>query len=80
MRRFQDEQNATWVASVKEEPGEDYKGRYILVMAPDGGTVDQEMELLDVRWNSRRTAERTLRTMSETELRRRLHQAVGRVS
>ncbi len=81
MRKFDDASGATWVATVRERPGTDYKGRYFLSLRPEGGDEKDEEEgvaLLDVRWNSRRTGERTLETMSDTELRRRLRLARGR--
>lgn len=83
MREFDDASGATWVATVDERPGTDYKGRYFLRLRAEGGGEDRGGEdegvaLLDVRWNSRRTAERTVETMSETELRRRLRLARGR--
>ena len=80
MRTFKDEGGATWVASVRERIGGDYKGRFSFVIAPDGGTQAQEVVLRDVKWNSRRTAERTLQTMAESELKRRLKSAVGRAA
>lgn len=76
MRQFEDSDGRGWTASVREEMGTDYKGRYYLVMRPDGG--DDEVALVDIRWNSERTARRTLETMSDVELRRRLRQATGR--
>ena len=76
MKQFVDDEGSVWVASVKERSGEDYKGRFGFVIAPEGG--GSEVELEDVRWNSRKTAERTLRTMSSTELKRRLLSARGR--
>lgn len=78
MRTFDDTSGATWVATVKERPGTDYKGRYFLLLRPEGADDEEGVALLDVRWNSRRTAERTLETMSDTELRRRLRLARGR--
>jgi hypothetical protein len=79
MRDFQDDQGATWVASVNERPGDNYKGRYWLVMYPEGGDPEADLvELRDVRWNSRKTAERTLQTMSAKELKRRHRWAAGR--
>ncbi len=78
MREFQDEYGATWVASVRERSGDDYKGRYWFVMIPEGGAREEEVELVDVRWNSKKTAERTLQTMSELELGRRHRSAIGR--
>ena len=76
MKKFVDDGGMNWVASVNERPGEDYKGRFGFVMAPDDG--GEEVDLEDVRWNSRKTAERTLRTMSTQELRKRLRSALGR--
>ena len=75
MRDFSDAEGRTWTASVRKEAGGDYKGRFYLVLADDAG---EEICLVDVRWNSERTARRTLMTMSTVELRRRLRSAVGR--
>lgn len=78
MKQFLDDGGVVWIARVNERPGEDYKGRFGFVLAPDGD--GPQIELEDVRWNSRKTAERTLRTMSTVELRKRLHSALGRKS
>lgn len=78
MRRFEDQDGRAWVATVIERPGHDYKGRYHFHMAPEDGDEGQGYDLVDVRWNRVKTAERTLETMSEVELRRRLRQALGR--
>lgn len=82
MRDFTDADGRAWTASVREEEGTDYKGRLYLVLTPrDGAEDDAEddaVALEDIRWNSERTARRTLETMSEVELRRRLRSAVGR--
>lgn len=80
MRSFQDESGRTWVASVRERPGHDYKGRYSFVVAREGDETGEPIELADVRWNSLRTAQRTLATSSDVELRRRLRSARGRAS
>jgi hypothetical protein len=80
MRRFQDDTGATWEAFVRERAGDNYKGRFWFVMVPEGGPEKEEVELIDVRWNSKRTAERTLKTMSVWELRRRLRSALGRAA
>lgn len=80
MRSFQDESGQTWVASVRERPGHDYKGRYSFVFAREGDETGGPIELADVRWNSLRTAQRTLATSSDVELRRRLRSARGRAS
>jgi hypothetical protein len=79
MRAFTDSAGTTWQASVQERQGADYKGRFEFVVWPDGGNPSTDgLPLEDIRWNSQETAERTLRTMSELELRRRLRSAVGR--
>ena len=78
MREFEDAEGGTWSASVREEVGEahvDYKGRFYMVLVNAAG---EEICLVDVRWNSERTACRTLETMSIVELRKRLKSAVGR--
>lgn len=76
MREFTDEGGAAWMGTVQEEGGTDYKGRFFLVLEPVG--EGDPVSLRDVRWNSARTARRTLETMSEVELRRRLRVARGR--
>jgi hypothetical protein len=63
---------------VREEQGADYKGRLFLVMTPKDDAGSGEVSLDDIRWNSERTARRTLETMSVVELRRRLRSALGR--
>ena len=77
MRHFTDGDDRTWVATVQEQPGPDYKGRYVFVLENADGDMES-VRLTDVRWNSQRTARRTLDTMSESELRRRLRSASGR--
>lgn len=80
MRRFVDGDGTAWVASVSERPGDDYKGRYWFVLTPENGGSEEEVELVDIRWNRRETAEHTLQTMSEWELKRRLRSAKGRAA
>lgn len=77
MREFTDRQGRAWVASVQKLEGPDYKGRYFLILRPVDGTGD-EVTLTDIRWNTEKTARRTLETMSVTELRRRLRSGSGR--
>jgi hypothetical protein len=76
MKDFTDGDGRSWTATTAEETGADYKGRLFLVLRPSDG--EGAVELRDVRWNSERTARRTLETMSVVELRRRLRAAVGR--
>ena len=77
MREFLDSDGDAWVATVRSEEGLDFKGRHYLYFHPVGAK-EAGLELLDVRWNSPETAERTLATMSGVELRRRLRSALGR--
>ena len=79
MREFQDEDGALWMASVGQRQGQDYKGRYYFRLARADDREREEVSLEDVQWNSPKTAERTLETMSEEDLRRRLRWARGRV-
>lgn len=77
MREFTDGEGRAWVAAVQRLEGYDYKGRYYFVFRPADGEGD-EVALTDIRWNTERTARRTLETMSLFELRRRLASALGR--
>lgn len=77
MRSFTDAEGRGWEALLREEPGTDYKGRFYMVVRP-ADQPDVEYALEDIRWNTERTGFRTLETMSEVELRRRLRSAVGR--
>jgi hypothetical protein len=78
MREFTDAQGRRWRATAREEPSADYKGRYFLVIEPVDGVTREALEVREVRWNSERTAARTISTMSGFELRRRLRSALGR--
>jgi hypothetical protein len=78
LRDFTDAAGRSWRASIREEAGTDYKGRFYLVLARRDGGGEDALPLEDVRWNSERTARRTIETMSEVELRRRLRSALGR--
>ena len=78
MREFTDAAGRSWIASFHEAAGPDYKGRLYLVFEPADGSEDERLELKDVRWNSERTALRSIATMSVVELRRRLRSALGR--
>jgi hypothetical protein len=80
MKEFTDAQGARWRASAREDlaRGADYKGRLFLVLEPAAGVDGEALELPEVRWNSERTAARTIATMSTFELRRRLRSALAR--
>mgnify|MGYP001033741202 CR=1 FL=1 len=75
MRQFVDHQGKRWMASVSRADGPDYKGRFFMVLENDSGL---RISLADIRWNTEKTARRTLQTMSDVELRRRLRSATGR--
>jgi len=76
VREFRDEGGDAWVAGMVERLGPDHKGRFRFVARPAAG--GDLVALHDVQWNSEQTARRTIDTMSEVELRRRLRSAVGR--
>ncbi len=80
MREFKDHEGRDWLAGIEKREGLNFKGRYHLVLRPRGGEEGDEVELTDVRWNSEKTARRTLETMSGVELRRRLRSARGRAT
>ncbi len=77
MREFENQDGLRWTAEVAERDGVNYKGRFHLVMNSAEGEM---VELEDIQWNSERTAQRTLDTMSLVELRRRLASARGRAA
>jgi hypothetical protein len=72
MRQFTDETGRSWVASAREENTPRHHQRWYLVFHPEADDA-AVLEMPEVRWQTRATAARTLRTMSEFELRRRLH-------
>lgn len=71
MIQFTGEDGRDWVADAREEDSPRHHGRWYMVLRPADGD-GAELALPEVRWQSRHTAERTLRTMSDFELRRRL--------
>jgi len=75
LRNFRDSSGDEWSAGVSEIPGPDYKGRFQLIFF---GSDREAAPLEDIRWNTANSARRTLETMSEIELRRRLKDALGR--
>lgn len=72
-RTFTSAEGETWTATVESREGPNYKGRFHLVFRAE--SASEGFPLLDVRWNSHHTAQRTLETMSDFELRRRLRSA-----
>ena len=77
MKTFTDDSGQRWVAGAARERTERHHGIWYLVFHPEGN-VARPLEVAEVRWQTRATAERTLRTMSDFELRRRLQSALAR--
>lgn len=77
MRRFEDESGREWIAAAEEEETPRHHGRWYLVFRSTT-TPERELAMPEVRWKNAQTAERTLRTMSTLELRRRLRTVLGR--
>jgi hypothetical protein len=77
MNTFTGEDGREWVATAAEEDAPRHHGRWYMVLRP----ADQpgvELVLPEVRWQTRHTAERSIRTMSRFELNRRLRMAANR--
>jgi hypothetical protein len=77
MRTFRDAAGRAWVASAREEDTPRHHGRWYLVLHPED-EPDAIHAIPEVRWQTDATAVRTLRTMSDFELRRRLRIVRGR--
>lgn len=74
MKNFTDIDGSEWVATALEEDTPRHHGRWYLVLKP-AGSDEPGYPLPEVRWKSRHTAERTIQSMGEFELRRRLRMA-----
>lgn len=72
MRSFTDEAGREWVATAHEEETPRHHGRWYLVFRAADADDEAALAMPEVRWQTRDTAERTIRTMSTDELRRRL--------
>jgi hypothetical protein len=77
MKRFTAEDGREWVATALEEDTPRHHGRWYLALHPADDT-ELELAVPEVRWKNRHTAERTLATMSDFELQRRLRIAARR--
>ncbi len=71
MREFTDERGRAWRAGAIEEDTPRHHGRWYLYFRPADAETPR-IEVPDVRWQTLRSAERTLGTMSVFDLRRRL--------
>jgi hypothetical protein len=78
MKTFNDDAGREWVATAAEEDSPRHHGRWYMVLRP-AGEPDVELVLPEVRWQTPYSAERSIRTMSEFELRRRLRMAANRL-
>jgi len=78
MVTFKDDDGREWVATAREEDTPRHHGRWYLVLHPVD-TVEPELTVPEVRWQTVRSAQRTLDTMSVFELRRRLRLGLGRL-
>lgn len=79
MKTFKAENGETWVAGAAREQTERHHGVWYLVFHRAGDAAER-LPVEEVRWQTRATAERTLRTMSDFELVRRLNSAIARYS
>jgi hypothetical protein len=77
MKQFTDERDEQWVATAIEEQTPRHHGKWYLVFHP-ANNAEQHFPVPEVRWQTAATAARTLRTMSDFELRRRLNSALER--
>lgn len=77
MRNFLDDQGREWTAAAREEATPRHHGRWHLVFHPAGDAAAL-VPLPEVRWQTAQSAQRTLQTMSEFELLRRLLTARAR--
>ena len=69
MKTVVDETGVSWTATAHEENTPRHHGRWYLVFETADGRV---LPMPEVRWQTRPSAERTLRTMAAFELVRRL--------
>jgi len=77
MREFKDDDGQQWVARALEEATPRHHGKWYLVFQPADDPT-RSHPLPEIRWQTQATADRTLNTMSEFELRRRLNSALRR--
>jgi hypothetical protein len=77
VRTFTDGQQERWIATARHEDTPRHHGRWYLVFHPEG-EPDLMYPMSEVRWQTQQSAERTIRTMSEFELRRRLKSVLAR--
>lgn len=77
MRSINDEQGNVWVATATEEDTPRHHGRWYMIFHPEGANAPV-LAVPEIRWQTKQSGERTIATMSEFELRRRLDSALAR--
>lgn len=77
MKHFTAEDGREWVATAREEDSPRHHGRWFMALHP-ADQPDTVLALPEVRWKNARTARRTLETMGDFELCRRLRIAARR--
>ncbi len=71
MRDFNDDEGQAWTATAREESTPRHHGRWYLAFHP-AGRPEALIPVPEVRWQIAQSAERTIATMAEFELVRRL--------
>jgi hypothetical protein len=79
MRSFTDQAGRGWIATAREEETTRHHGRWHLHFHADTAAATPELAIPEIRWQNRETAQRTILTMSDKELRRRLEIALARL-
>ncbi|MGQ0814394.1 MAG: hypothetical protein ACT4O1_07995 [Gemmatimonadota bacterium] len=77
MKAFSDDNGQNWVATALEEDTPRHHGTWYLVFHPQSDPA-RVYPVPEIRWQTAPTAARTLTTMSDFELRRRLKSAILR--
>lgn len=77
MKTFRADDGERWVATAVRERTARHHGVWYLVFHREGD-LTHHLPVFEVRWQTSATAERTLQTMSDFELRRRLNSAIVR--
>jgi hypothetical protein len=78
MKNFAGEDGREWVATADQEDVPRHHGRWYMVLRP-ADEAGPRLVLPEVRWQTRHTAERSIQSMSEFELRRRLRMSGHRL-
>ncbi len=77
MKTFMGEDGRAWTATALEEDTPRHHGRWYLALHPED-SPERPLAVPEIRWKTRATAKRTLHSMSDFELRRRLRIAARR--